>query len=141
MMKLLAKQIREIAQLLEAGMKVFLNRETLEYRSILDWDDMVDPEPWEEEMEKIDTEWADYIVISKMESRDAFRIMEDFLYEVDDQKQRENLIKILGRRSPFANFKAEIESSDYRQKWFDFRTKNFEDHVREQLDDENIKYE
>jgi hypothetical protein len=140
-MKLLAKQIREIAQLLEAGMKVFLNRVTLEYRSILDWDDMVDPEPWEEEMEKIDNEWADYIVLSKMESRDAFRIMQDFLYEIDDQKQRENLIKILGRKSPFANFKAEIESSDYRQKWFDFRAKRFEDHVREQLDDENIKYE
>jgi hypothetical protein len=78
-MKLTAKQIHEIAQDLEAGMKVFLNRETVEFRTVLDWDDMADSEPWDEEIEQIENEWSDYIVLSKMESRDAFRIMEDFV--------------------------------------------------------------
>jgi len=140
-MKLTAKQINEIAQELEAGMKVFLNRETLEYKSVLDWDDMVDPEIWEEEIEKIENEWTDYIVINKMESRDAFRVMEDFVDEIDDQRLKEDLIKILSRKSPFANFKAEIESSEYRKKWFAFRIKCYEDYVKEQLKDENIEFE
>jgi len=140
-MKLTAKQINEIAQELEAGMKVFLNRETLEYKSVLDWDDMVDPEIWEEEIEKIENEWTDYIVINKMESRDAFRVMEDFVDEIDDQRLKEDLIKILSRKSPFANFKAEIESSEYREKWFTFRIKCYEDYVKEQLKDENIEFE
>jgi hypothetical protein len=51
-----------------------------------------------------------------MESWEAFQIMEDFIEELT-----EDLITILNRKSPFANFKAEIESSSSQQKWFDFR--------------------
>ena len=74
-MKLTSKQINEIAQNLEAGMKVYINSDTLEFRTILDWDEISDPELWDEELEKIESEWDDYVVIEKMESRDAFRIM------------------------------------------------------------------
>ncbi|MBN1181101.1 MAG: hypothetical protein JXB49_02360 [Bacteroidales bacterium] len=51
------------------------------------------------------------------------------------------MIKILNRKSPFANFKAEIESSAYRKEWFAFRTKRHEEYVKEQLDIEDIEYE
>jgi hypothetical protein len=140
-MKLTAKQINEIAQELEAGMKVYINKETLEFQTVLDWDDMNAPEPWKKTMEKIENEWTDVLILEKLESRESFRIMEDFVYEIDDQKLREDLIKILSRRSPFANFKAEIDESAYRQKWFDFRTTKYEEYIREQLDFENIEYE
>jgi hypothetical protein len=140
-MKLTAKQINEIAQELEAGMKIFINRENLEIRTILDLDDMIDPEPWDQEFEKIESEWADYITIEKPESREAFRIMEDFIGEVDDKILQQDLIKILNRKSPFANFKAEVESSAYRQKWFEFRTRKYEEYVKEQLEVENIEFE
>lgn len=123
-----------MAQDLEAGMKIFINKETLEYRTILDLDDLMDPEFWEEEMEKIENEWSNYAVIEKMNSSEAFKIMEDFVDEVKDLKLKENLIKILNRKSPFANFKAEIESSNYREEWFAFRTKRHEDYVKGQLD-------
>lgn len=59
-----------------------------------------------------------------MKSRQAFQIMEDFIEGIPDENLNVNLIKILNRRSPFANFKMEIESSIYRQKWFDFKDKN-----------------
>ena len=141
-MKLSSKQINEIAQNLETGMKVFINRESLEIRTILDWDEMYgDSEIWDEELEKIENEWTDYVVLEKLESRESFRIMEDFIEEVDDKKMQEDLIKILNRKSPFANFKAEIESSPYRQEWFNFRTKKYEDYVKEQLEQENIEYD
>jgi len=141
-MILTAKQINEIAQELLAGMKVFINRETLEIRTILDWDTMYgDTELWDEELEKIEQEWASYVVLQKMESREAFSIMEDFIEEVKDLKMQQDLIKILNRKSPFGNFKAEVESSDYRQNWFDFRQRKYEEYVREQLENENIELE
>ena len=140
-MKLSAKQINDIAQELEVGMKVYINRKTLEYKTVLDWDEMLDSGYWEEEIEQIENDWDDCMVLTKPESREAFQIMEDFIEEVGDKRLKENLIKILNRKSPFANFKAEIESSAYRQNWFDFRTKRFEDYVKEQLDFERVGYE
>jgi len=133
-MKLSARQINEIAQELEGGMKVFVKRENLEIKSIFDWEESYgDNEFWEEEMETIEREWSDYMTLTKMESWEAFQIMEDFVDEIDDESMKESLRKILGRKSPFANFKAEVESSAYRQNWFDFRQKKYEDYVSEEL--------
>jgi hypothetical protein len=141
-MKTPSKQIHQIAQELEAGMKVFINRENLDTRSILDWEDSYGvSEFWEEELEKIENEWTDYVIITKMETREAFKIMADFIDEVDDDRLKEDLIKILNRKSPFANFKEEVETSSCRQRWFEFRTKKYEDYVKEQLKQENIKFE
>ena len=137
-MKITSEKINEIAQELEAGMKVYLNRETLEIKPILDWEDISDNEIWEEEVEGILKEWSSYLVITKMESREAFRVMEEFADNVEDEVFREGLIKILSRKSPFANFKAEVESSPYRQNWFDFRLKKYEDYVREQIEIEDF---
>lgn len=140
-MKITSKQVNEIARELEAGMKVFINPETLEFQTVLDWDDMYDPEPWDKSIETIEKEWPDAIVLEKMESREAFRVMEEFIDEIDDSKFQEDLIKILNRKSSFANFKIEVETSEYRQIWFDFRTKKYEDYVREQLSFEDIECE
>jgi hypothetical protein len=140
-MKLSLDVINKIAQELEAGMKVYLNRRTLEYESVLDWDDMNDTGFWEKEARKIEKKWKDYIVITKMETRESFRVMVDFVDEVNDKRLKEDLIKILNRKSPFANFKMEVESSNHRQKWFDFRTKSYAEYISEQLDLENIDHE
>lgn len=137
-MKITAKQINEIAQELEAGMRVYMNRETLEFKSVLDWDELMDPEQWEETAETIENEWPAAIVLEKMDSREAFRVMEDFINEIEDSKFQEDLIKILSRKSPFANFKAEVETSIYRDLWFSFRTIKYEDYVRDQLSSEGI---
>lgn len=138
-MKVTSSKINEIAQELEAGMKVYLNRETLEIKSILDWEDISDDESWEEELEEMVKEWSDFVVLTKMESWEAFKVMEEFVDTIEDETFCEGLIKILSRRSPFANFKAEIESSPYRQNWFDFKLRKYEDYVREQLNNEDFR--
>jgi hypothetical protein len=137
-MKVTSNKINEIAQELETGMKVYLNRETLEIKSILDWEDISDGEFWEEELEEIFKGWSDFVVLTKMESWEAFKVMEEFIDTIEDVTFCEGLVKILSRRSPFANFKAEIESSPYRQNWFDFKLRKYEDYVREQLENENF---
>ena len=139
-MKITAKQINEIAQELEAGMKVYLNKETLEFRTILDWEDIIDNDPWDEEVDKIYNEWTDFAIITKMESREAFKVMEDFTGEINDKHFREDIEKILCRKSPFANFKAEIESSPYRQKWFDFHLNANIEYGKYQLEFEGIEF-
>ena len=141
-MQITSKQINEIAQELEAGMKVYINKETLEIKPILDWEDSYgDSEFWDEEFEEIEANWASFLVIEKMESWEAFKVMEEFIEEVEDERLSEDLAKILGRKSPFANFKAEVESSPYRQNWFDFRLKRYEDYVREQLEGGDFSFE
>jgi hypothetical protein len=133
-MKITKRQIHEISQELQSGLKIFINRKSYEIKSILDPNEIYsDSEIWEEELKKIENEWIDYSVISKMESREAFQIMEDFIDVIKDERLKEDIIKILNRKSPFANFKAEIETSPYRQKWFDFRDKKYEKYIIEQL--------
>jgi hypothetical protein len=141
-MKLSAKQIHDIAEELLCGMKVYINRDKPEYVTILDWDGMYgDTEFWEEEMEKIQKEWSHFVVLEKLESRESFNIMKNFIGEIDDEKMQQDLIRILNRRSPFANFKSKVESSDYREQWFDFRQLKYEEYVRDQLEFENIEFD
>ncbi|MEX0987421.1 MAG: UPF0158 family protein [Bacteroidales bacterium] len=141
-MKLTKDQIQDIAESLEIGMKVYINRENLEYRTVLDWDDMYsDLDIWDNEIEKIETEWNDYVVLEKLESDESFHIMENFIDEVDDENLRDNLVKIINGKTPFANFKAEVELSAYRQQWFNFRTQKFIEHVEAMLSIEDIEYE
>jgi len=138
-MKLSSKQISEIAQELEAGMKVYVNKETLEIKSILDWEDSYSITGiWDEDLKDIEENWSSWLIIEKLESWEAFKIMQEFAEAIDDEKLSNELTKILGRKSPFANFKTEIESSPYRQKWFDFRLKKYEDYVRELIEAEDF---
>lgn len=141
-MKLSAEQIHDIAGELICGMKVYINRDKPEYVTILDWDGMYgDTEFWEEEMERIQKEWSHFVVLEKLESWESFNIMKYFIDEVDDEKMQQVLINTLNRRSPFANFKAQVESSDFREQWFNFRQLKYEEHVRQQLEFEDIEFE
>ena len=54
-MKLSLETIKKMVQELEAGMKVYLNKRTLKYETVLDWDDMVDDTTfWRKETRKIE---------------------------------------------------------------------------------------
>ena len=141
-MRLTQNQITDMAQDLEAGMKIFINRKDLEIRTILDWDEMYgDTEIWDDEMDKIEHEWTDYVVIEKLESRDAFKIMARFIGEIDDRPLAEALSNVLERKSPFANFKAIVERSDYREKWFEFKNQSYANYVRDMLSLNDIEVE
>ncbi len=139
-MKITSAQINEIAQMLEGGMYVYINRETLEMEFIPDLDNFGDLEPWEELHNKVTEEW-DSLVIEPMETWESFKIMENFIYEIPDKNFQQNLVGILNRKRPFAHFKAAIDNSDYRQQWFDFKGKMHEEYVMAQLEVEKIPVE
>ncbi len=135
-----SKQIDEIAQEIEAGMKVYINRKTYEIKTIFDWEDSFgDTEEWEEEQEAIEKEWTNFAVITKMESRESYRVMENFVKEILDKDLQQNLARALERKRPFAHFKQVVEFSAYRKNWFDFRFSATKDYVKKQLESEGFK--
>ena len=134
-MKLQDKDIKEIAEMLDAGMICYINKETHEIKSLLDLDDMyADPEEWEEEYAEINENIDAYFKIEKMSSRESFQIMEAFIDEVQDPRTRNRLIDALNRKSPFRNFKNTVDYNEgIRQQWFEFKERKYEEWVREYI--------
>lgn len=136
-MKPTEKQIEEIAENLDCGMRCFYNLKTGEIKTLLNLDSWVgaDDEPWDEISQEIDENWGDYFEFVAPESRVSFRIMADFAKNVDNKKLQDKLINALNRPKPFSNFKWHVDNSgEYRQQWFDFKKMRYIEWVKEQLD-------
>jgi len=142
-MKLTEKQIEEIADNLDCGMRCFYNLKTGEIKTLLNFDSWIgaDEEPWEEESKEIDDNWVDYFEFEGFESHDSFRIMADFAERIDDTRLQDKLINALNRPKPFQNFKWQIDNSgEYRQQWFDFKKMRYIQSVKEQIDLKNFDF-
>jgi hypothetical protein len=135
-MRLTDNQIKEIAELLECGHQCFVHKPTgaIEYHP--------DPlgtlhnlEPWQDLIDKIEENWDDYERFETMVSSQTFLVMEDFVNSLDNDDIKKRLEYALSRPKPFRNFKYEIDQSDHRQSWFDFRLNANIEWVKEQLEE------
>ena len=136
-MKLTEKQIEEIADNLDSGMRCFYNLKSGEIKTILNFDSWIgaDEELWEEESKEIDENWGDYFEFVGFESHESFRIMADFAESVEDYRLQDKLIDALNKRKPFQNFKWQIDNSgEFRQRWFDYKKMRYIQWVKEQID-------
>ncbi len=127
--------VSKIADSLLAGFICYFNLDTLEVEDVPEF--MVqDPDEYElmtgepgDSIELKHQNWPNYVEIEPMESHESFKIMEYFIDELSDKNFQDKLIIALNRKKPFANFKYLIESSDYRQQWFDYRQTQYEHYV------------
>jgi len=136
MIKLTEAQIDNIAQEVEIGMVCYIHKETGEMVSFPDEMRGNEPEEefWGEDMAKVEENYDSYVRVEGMHSSDAYKVMERFAETVEDEALGRRLIRALNRRGPFQNFKYEIdESGEYRQKWFDFKSQETINWVKEQL--------
>lgn len=136
-MKLTEKQIAEIADELDCGMRCFYNLKTGEIKTIINSDNWIgaDEEPWEEVWNEIEDNWDDYFEFKGLESHESFQIMADFAENIENKRLQNNLINALNRRKPFQNFKWHIDNSgEYRQQWFDFKKMRYIEWVKEQIE-------
>ena len=131
--------VQEIADSLLAGFVCYFNLDSLEVESLPkmlledpEEYELMTGESWESE-EKKHEKWKNYIEIAPLDSSEAFRIMENFAEQVEDQHIQNKLISALNNRRPFANFKMLVESSEYREHWFQFRQQAYERHVWDQI--------
>ena len=136
-MKLTEEQIKSIAEDLDTGMKVYVNLETMEIKTIIDtlqhYD--VETEAWEEDINEIEENFDKYFEFEKMDSRESFRIMEDFVETVKDEKLKDKLELGLSLSKPFRNFKDIIDDeNEYRKRWFEFRDARNIEFVKEQIE-------
>jgi hypothetical protein len=138
--------VSKIADSLLAGLICFFNPETFEVEDIpkeLAYDlgefELMIGETYESAGLKHEN-WQNCITIEPMESHDSFQIMECFIDEVKETNLQGRLVNALNRKNPFANFKYLVESSKYRQHWFDFRQVQYELYVWDAIKT-NIEFE
>lgn len=133
-MKLTEKQIAEIAEWLDGGMTCFFHRPTGEVEWHPDQEDpFFEPEAWQEVIDKIENDWGNYERFDKMDSNEGFEVMRNFANSLTDPKFQDRILDRLSNRKPFQNFKILIDSSAYRQDWFDFKKKAYIEFVKRQI--------
>jgi len=134
-MTLSDEHILKIAELLECGMICFYHRPSGTVESHPDPDDIYsDMEGWEDTIDKIENDRDNYETFKKMSSNEGFEIMEKFANSLADSSFKDKVLGRLSRRKPFQNFKMLIDSSDYRQNWFEFKKNAYIDFVKEQVE-------
>lgn len=126
------EHIKEIAEYLDCGMVCFYHRptNTIEFHP----DEILDEEVWQEVIDKIENDWNNYDRFEKMDSNQGFRVMEDFADSLDNADFKKEIFKRLSNHKPFRNFKDLIDSSEYRQSWFDFKEQANIEWVKEQIE-------
>ncbi|MFA5806253.1 MAG: UPF0158 family protein [Melioribacteraceae bacterium] len=136
-MRLTEEQIKSIAEDLDIGMKVFVHIETNEIKSIINLEENIyaDEEMWEEDIKEIEGNIDKYLEFEKMDSRESFQVMEEFVETVQDEELRKKLELGLSLSKPFRNFKDIIDDdNEYRTKWFAFKNAKHIEFVKGQLD-------
>ena len=135
-MEIPKEKLKEIAEELEAGFACFIHKDTLELVTYMDPDRHpdIDEDLWKGEMKKVKKNKKQFIEIENMESRDSFRVMEDFVNSLENCTTKIRLLTALEGQKPFANFKHQLDNSgDHRQQWFAFRTEKMIEWVQNQL--------
>ncbi len=126
-----------IADSMEAHEKCYIHKQTLEVVCIPDdslFDGDLDPALWKEELAKIKSDKRNYIEIRKMDSKDAFKVIEEFVNSLPNSFVKRRLLEAIDGPKPFARFKHQIENCGLeRESWFTFRREKNIQWVQEQL--------
>ncbi|RYY41262.1 MAG: hypothetical protein EOO08_02995 [Chitinophagaceae bacterium] len=126
--------LKRISEQLLSGFKVFLHRETGDVVTIRDIDLFMDEEDsWGDDRKKVEADPERYLEFEPMESRDSYRMMQNFINQLDDAGLADRLANAIEKKRPFAHFNAEIDASGpYREHWFKFRDEQYLQWTREQ---------
>jgi uncharacterized radical SAM superfamily Fe-S cluster-containing enzyme len=124
--------LKEIVDELLCGSKVYLHRDTGEIIAIPEIEDFMGLEdPWKEDRKKIKAARGKYLVFEQMKSWESFKIMEEFIDQLDNRRMADRLAIAIQKKRPFAHFNAEIsDSGPYREQWFIFREQRYIEWVR-----------
>lgn len=127
--------LKDVAGSIDCGSICYINTDTAEveeyHPELEEYDEEFDDETPEFEWKHKD--WPNSIEIAPLEASESFEIMSGFAMQIGNLMFQSKLLKVLEGKKPFANFKRTIDSSNYRQAWFDYKQKALENHVRIQL--------
>ena len=131
-------QIKEIADQLDFGFRCFWNQDNNELVFIPDL--IKHPEMdefYQDDIEKVDCNFGNYVEIQPMESYESFQIMAEFIDSLQySNKLKNKLTFALTKKKPFREFKFTIDNSGpFRQQWFDFKNKKLKEWVCKKIDE------
>lgn len=129
--------IREIAELLDREERVFLHMETMEILSFPDPDRM---ETWEEDyliddvLDQVEADPDNYVEFRPPDTRESYRIMDDFTETVLDMRIKRNLLQALNSKKPFRHFRQTLEQDGVADDWYDYKLNRLTERVLEVLE-------
>lgn len=124
--------IREIAEQLDLGERVFMNRETLELLTYPDPErsDVGDAAYlMDEVLDIVEEEPEQYIEFPPPTSRNSYRIMEDFMHTLSDPILQKNINFALNSGKPFRNFRRALEQDNLEDEWQAYKAKRLAEYV------------
>ena len=105
------------------NMRSFVNIETMEVEMCPSEDHFFDDE--EDNAEDAESNPDKFIPVETASSREAFKVMEDFVDTIADPLMQQRLTDAINGRKPFANFNHLVHTSSVREQWFDFKNKAY----------------
>jgi hypothetical protein len=133
--------IKEIAENLDVGMLCFYHKTKGELEFYPDENNNpgFDEEAWMEVMDKVSESHDDYMAFEPMDSNESFRVIENFIAQIDDIPTHNKFIDAVSRKRPFANFRVMLHYyPELREQWFVFKNEAYIEYVKEQIDAENF---
>jgi len=128
--------LKEIAEYLDTGTLCFYNKtngELVTYPEGLEDSGLEDE--WAEVIEKIEASPDDYFQIEKMNSVEAFEVMESFINGIRHIPTHNKFIDTISRKKPFAHFNNMLSYyPDLREQWFAYKLQNYIEFVKSQVE-------
>ena len=133
------EKLKEIATEIDMGMKCFYHVPTgalISYPDEMQSHGGFEKDMWKNEMKAVKSARKEYIAFEAMESSQSFRIIENFIYNIEDDDIRGEFENAVARKKPFQQFKyLLLDYPELREQWFKFKDEKNIEWVKEQLDD------
>ena len=128
--------LKEIAENLDMGNRCFYHKTTGELESYpKDLEDYDIEDMWEDVTSKVESNIEDYIEFEPMTSRDAFKVIENFIDTISHIPTHKRFISAISRKKPFANFNDLLHDyPDLRQQWFVYKLDKYIAFTKAQLE-------
>lgn len=118
----------------------YLDRQT--GKILMTFDDSFCESEQQEVYDQLESDPDRYITIEPIDSRQGFRIMENFVAGLPDGENRKLLQKVLSWKNPFSNFRNALsDMGDIRDQWHDFHNTEILRIAKEWLELEEINAE
>jgi Uncharacterised protein family (UPF0158) len=131
------EKIKEIAEMLDAGMICFYHKINgeMEYYPDMDRNPGFGEEMWTDVIEKVDENYSDYLRFEGISSFEAFRVMEYFIDDIEDIPLHNKFIDAISRKKPFRQFgDLLLYYPDLRQQWFAYKLERYIEFLKEQVE-------
>lgn len=132
---------KQIASELEGGLQIYIHKKVGNVIPVLPVDSL-DDLIMEVGEEAAEGEWGyclthknEYYIIEDMDSTKAFKVMRNFVLNLKEGKDQDELEEIIFGSKPFRNFRNYIHNNwDLREAWFKYKAQEYQEYVQSEIE-------